>query len=208
MEIKNINGMTAQEIADTLNEQGYTYYGTTARAWKGNTQSRIYFGRDYVTIHKDGTITNHKAGHARALTIGDPAIEAINALMIPAPVDPETERKETGKTYEIIEDNAGTLHMYVRDEEGILIFSSPVQADDIQNCITDVEDAAAWDEDMEMLCYLMEEKELESLEEAREAYYDNLTSYEYGWNLIADKAGIYASHMGGAGMQAFSLDAA
>lgn len=208
MEIKNINGMTAQEIADTLNEQGYTYYGTTARAWKGNTQSRIYFGRDYVTIHKDGTITNHKAGHARALTIGDPAIEAINALMIPAPVDPETERKETGKTYEIIEDNAGTLHMYVRDEEGILIFGSPVQADDIQNCITDVENAAVWDEDMEMLCYLMEEKELESLEEARVAYYESLTGYEYGWSLIADNDGIYASHMGYAGMQAFGLDAA
>lgn len=110
--------------------------------------------------------------------------------------------------YEIIEDNAGTLHMYVWNEEGSLIFGSPVREEDIQPCIDDVEDAAAWDEDMEMLAYLMEEKELSTLEEAREAYYDSLTGYEYGWHLIADNDGIYASYMGAAGMQAFGLAAA
>ena len=71
-----------------------------------------------------------------------------------------------------------------------------------------MEDAAAWDEDTEMLAYLMEEKELSTLEEAREAYYDSLTGYEYGWHLIADNEGIYASYMGAAGMQAFGLAAA
>lgn len=110
--------------------------------------------------------------------------------------------------YEIIEDNAGTLNMYVWTEEGSLIFGSPVLPEDIQLCIADVEHAAAWDEDLEMLCYLMEEKELATLEEAREAYYENLTGYEYGWSLIADNDDIYTSHMGGAGMQAFGLDAA
>lgn len=110
--------------------------------------------------------------------------------------------------YEIIEDNAGTLHMYVWNEEGSLIFGSPVRPEDIQSCIADVEDAAAWDEDLEMLCYVMDEKQLATLEEAREAYYENLTGYEYGWSLIADNAGIYASYMGAAGMQAFGLAAA
>lgn len=110
--------------------------------------------------------------------------------------------------YKIIEDNAGTLHMYVWNEEGSLIFGSPVLPEDIQLCIADVEDAATWDEDSEMLCYLMEEKELATLEEAREAYYENLTGYEYGWSLISDNDGIYSSCMGGAGMQAFGLDAA
>lgn len=108
--------------------------------------------------------------------------------------------------YEIIEDNAGTLHMYVRNEEGSLIFASPVRPEDIQTCLADVENSKAWDEDMNLLCYLMEEKELNSLEEAREAYYENLTGYEYGWSIIADNEGIYPASMGAAGMEAFNLD--
>lgn len=120
----------------------------------------------------------------------------------------QNRKNKTMNNYKIIEDNAGTLHMYVWNEEGSLIFGSPVLPEDIQLCIADVEDAATWDEDSEMLSYLMEEKELATLEEAREAYYENLTGYEYGWSLIADNDGIYSSCMGGAGMQAFGLDAA
>lgn len=49
MEITNTKGMTAQEIADELNKNGYDYFGE----------------------------------RARALTIGDPAVEAIEEVVTP-----------------------------------------------------------------------------------------------------------------------------
>lgn len=94
MEITNIKGMTAQEIADELNKNGYSYYGERARAWEGSTQSRIYFGWDYVIINQDGTITNNKPKRARALTIGDPAVEAIEEVVTPAAEKTKEEEKE------------------------------------------------------------------------------------------------------------------
>lgn len=109
--------------------------------------------------------------------------------------------------YEIIEDNAGTITMFVRNEEGSLIFGSAVQPEDIQACIADVENAAAWDEDTNTLEYIQAEKDLENIKEARKALYENITSYQYGWKLIADNNGIYTQHMGYAGKQAFGLDA-
>lgn len=94
MEITNTSNMTAEQIADTLNKKGYTYCGESARAWEGNAQARIYFGRDFVTVHKNGTITNHRAGKPRALTIGDEAIEAIYNIMTPATPEAEPENME------------------------------------------------------------------------------------------------------------------
>lgn len=74
---------TATEIAKKLNEMGYAYYGDKAKAWEGKGQSRIYFGKDYLTL-LDGELTNRNLRKVRALTIGDPAldaaIEAIEAL--------------------------------------------------------------------------------------------------------------------------------
>lgn len=94
MEITNIKGMTAQEIADELNKKGYSYFGERARAWEGSTQSRIYFGRWYVIITQYGTITNNKPGRARALTIGDPVVEAIEEVVTPAAEETKEEEKE------------------------------------------------------------------------------------------------------------------
>lgn len=83
MEITNTKNLTAEQIVRALNSKGYLYYGESARVWNGNTQSRIYFGRDFVTILPDGTITNDKSGK-RTLTIGDEAVEAIQDIVTPS----------------------------------------------------------------------------------------------------------------------------
>lgn len=115
MEINNIKGMTAQEIADELNKSGYLYYGERARAWEGNNQSRIYFGRDFVTILPDGTITNNKAGKARALTIGDPAVEAIENLMAPDEVEKVEEKEQEDNKIIITEEGEINLSNLERE---------------------------------------------------------------------------------------------
>jgi hypothetical protein len=74
---KNMNTVkTAEEIATAINASGNSYHGASARAWEGNDESRIYFGRDYVRIIA-GCITNAREGKARALTIGHSAVELV-----------------------------------------------------------------------------------------------------------------------------------
>lgn len=67
---------TAEEIAVAINSTGKNYHGASARAWSGETESRIYFGRDFVRI-VNGEITNARQGKARALTIGHSAVELV-----------------------------------------------------------------------------------------------------------------------------------
>lgn len=67
---------TAHQIAASINAAGETYFGDTAKAWEGETESRIYFGSRYVRI-VNGAITNAKPGKARALTIGHPAVALV-----------------------------------------------------------------------------------------------------------------------------------
>lgn len=68
---------SAQQIADAINAAGRTYYGEAAKAWCGATCSRIYFGRDYVTIEASGEVHVRKAGKARAQTAGMSAVELV-----------------------------------------------------------------------------------------------------------------------------------
>jgi hypothetical protein len=63
--------ITTQDIVRKLNEQGYNYFGDRPRAGA----DRIYFGRGYV-LFDNGRLSNKRSGHARALTIGHPALEA------------------------------------------------------------------------------------------------------------------------------------
>jgi hypothetical protein len=67
---------TAEEIATAINASGNNHHGASARAWQGETESRIYFGRDFVRI-VSGQITNSREGKARALTIGHSAVELV-----------------------------------------------------------------------------------------------------------------------------------
>lgn len=70
---------TATQIATEINNAGEKHYGEKAKAWESENVSRIYFGRDFVTIEKDGEIHNRKNGKARALSIGDSAVELVEA---------------------------------------------------------------------------------------------------------------------------------
>lgn len=75
--------LSATEIADLLNNVGYRYGSQRqemARAWEGYGVSRIYFGRDFITI-KDGVITNRDLRKTRACTACDDAINAINIVL-------------------------------------------------------------------------------------------------------------------------------
>ena len=67
---------TAAEIATAINANGDDYHGASARSWQGETESRIYFGRDYVRI-VNGQITNSREGKSRALTIGHSAVALV-----------------------------------------------------------------------------------------------------------------------------------
>lgn len=67
-----------EEIAARLNAEGYNYYGGYPKAWTGNNIARIYFGRDYVSI-RNGRVYNVRDGKARALSVGDEALEAVLA---------------------------------------------------------------------------------------------------------------------------------
>ena len=68
--------ITAQDIASKVNAMGYRHYGERAKGWEGNGFSRIYFGRDFVTV-EDGQAHGNRAGKARAQTIGYDAVEAV-----------------------------------------------------------------------------------------------------------------------------------
>lgn len=67
-----------EEIADRLNAEGYNYFGGFAKVWNGTGLSRIYFGRDFVTV-RNGRVYNVRDGKARALSVGDEALEAVLA---------------------------------------------------------------------------------------------------------------------------------
>lgn len=75
--------LSATEFADMLNAAGYLYgvpRREKARAWEGDNVSRIYFGKDYITI-KDGVITNRNLHKVRACTACDDAMNAVKIIL-------------------------------------------------------------------------------------------------------------------------------
>ena len=71
--------MTKQELIKRVKEEKITYYGETPRLWENHGKSRIYFGRDFVTI-EDGEVHNRRAGKSRAITIGHDITDQINKI--------------------------------------------------------------------------------------------------------------------------------
>lgn len=111
-------------------------------------------------------------------------------------------------TYQIIEDDGGTLHMYVKNAAGEYIFAAPMLPEDVQEAIKNLADAGVWDEDLPLLAAHLGVEEITSpdqLPAAREAYRDSFAAYEYGWSIIADSDGIYPERMGYAGAGAFGV---
>ena len=96
-------------------------------------------------------------------------------------------------TYQAIEDNGGGLHLAVFDEaDECIYFHSGFEQNlgDLVECVEQLkmgEDPANW----------------EGNDETPMDTYNNLTSYEYGWQIVADDEGIYPDVMGAAARREF-----
>lgn len=112
-------------------------------------------------------------------------------------------------TYQLIEDNAGGLHLFVRAAQtNELIFAGRMCPDDVWAAIANIDDAHTWDEDRELLAEYLGADAITTPAQAyiaRVAYYADLTRDTDGWELVADEHGIYPDNMGAAAQQAPGL---
>jgi hypothetical protein len=104
-------------------------------------------------------------------------------------------------SYQVIEDNAGGLHLAVFDGNECVYYASGLEylpVADVQEMLQALRDGTnpvddGWESDLP-----------DGYTPQR--LYDELTSYEYGWTIIADETSIYPNRMGAAGRTAFGLD--
>lgn len=101
------------------------------------------------------------------------------------------------KNYQVIEDNAGGLSLFVFDKGGKVEYAHtgyqfvPGQLrDDLDVLNSGLEDLQDW----------------ESCEENPQAIYDDITSFEHGWEIVADNDGLYPDLMGLAAQKEFQED--
>lgn len=96
------------------------------------------------------------------------------------------------KQFEVIEDNGGGLYLVVFNDNGNVIYlhsGYEYTAGALKTDISalDTEDPEDW----------------EGNEENPQQSYDDMTDYEYGWEVIADNNGCYYDKMGCAGHREF-----
>jgi hypothetical protein len=103
-------------------------------------------------------------------------------------------------SYQVIEDNGGGLHLAVFNGDECIWYASGYEyiPDNLREDIAALQDGVdplqdRWES------YLPDGYTAQRL-------YDELTSYEYGWQIIADDAGVYPERMGAAGRTVFGLD--
>jgi hypothetical protein len=103
-------------------------------------------------------------------------------------------------TYQVIEDNGGGLHLAVFNGDECIWYASGYEyiPDNLREDIAALQDGADPLQDS-WKSYLPDGYTPQQL-------YDELTSYEYGWEIIADESDTYPWRMGAAGQQAFRLD--
>jgi hypothetical protein len=112
-------------------------------------------------------------------------------------------RRELGMMleYQVIEDSGGGLHLAVFEGDGVIYYASGLEylpVADVQEMLQALRDGTnpvddGWESDLP-----------DGYTPQR--LYDELTSYEYGWTIIADETSIYPNRMGAAGRTAFGLD--
>lgn len=95
--------------------------------------------------------------------------------------------------FSAIEDNGGGLHLAVFEGSQCVAFFSGFEL----NLYSLVESINYLDEGF---C------DWEGNAEEPQAVFDNLTSNEYGWDLVADNEGIYADKMGAAAQREFDVE--
>jgi hypothetical protein len=102
------------------------------------------------------------------------------------------------RKYEVIEDNGGGLTLVVFNNNGIVDYlhsgyeygTSGRLMDDIQALKNGDNPATDWDGN----------------EDNPQAVYDNIVSFEYGWEIVADNDGIYPDKMGCAACLEFGIE--
>jgi len=103
-------------------------------------------------------------------------------------------------SYQVLEDNGGGLHLAVFNGDECIYYASGYEyiPGNLREDITALQNGAdplqdGWESDLPD-GYTPQQM------------YDNLTSYEYGWEIIADEFDTYPWRMGAAGRMAFGLD--
>jgi hypothetical protein len=102
-------------------------------------------------------------------------------------------------SYQVLEDNGGGLHLAIFDNnDKCIYFASGYEyiPNNLREDIAALQDGAdplqdGWES------YLPDGYTPQQL-------YDELTSYEYGWKIIADESATYPERMGAAGQRAFA----
>jgi len=95
------------------------------------------------------------------------------------------------QNYQVIEDNAGGMYLFFFKGDKVVLglenieFAQPGDLDNIT---------------------LKEAKTWESRLDDPQAHYDDLTSHEFGWQVVADQDGVYPDRMGRAAEIVFSVE--
>lgn len=101
------------------------------------------------------------------------------------------------RKYEVIEDNSGGLTLAVFNENGnVEYLHSGYEYGNPGNLMTDIILLRNGADPV---------RDWEGNEENPQAVYDNITSFEYGWEIVADNDGIYPDKMGCAARKEFGL---
>ena len=95
--------------------------------------------------------------------------------------------------WQVIEDDGGGLHLAVFDGGKVVYYSSGQEIhgtllDDLA-ALRQGDDTSGWEQQTD----------------DPQAAYDELTSYESGWTVIADQDGVYVDRMGAAGLKALGI---
>ena len=99
-------------------------------------------------------------------------------------------------TYQALEDNGGGLHLAIFNSNADCVwFASDFERDpaNLRSCVEDLQ----LDGNIE---------DWEGGEDNPQALYDDITSHEYGWEIVADSNGLYPERMGAAARKAFQVE--
>ena len=101
------------------------------------------------------------------------------------------------RKYEVIEDNSGGLTLAVFNENGnVEYLHSGYEYGNPGNLMTDIILLRNGADPV---------RDWEGNEENPQAVYDNITSFEYGWKIVADNDGMYPDKMGCVARKEFGL---
>lgn len=98
------------------------------------------------------------------------------------------------KKYEVIETNGGSLYLIVFGEDGEVIFMHDYEEGGLLadlEALKNGENPMLWDGN----------------EENPQEAYDNVTSYQCGWEIVADNDGVYPENMMGIALEEFGVEA-